>query len=63
MAVGPQRTACMYLSFAGAVYFVYISFCCFIKLEALHLQPGKNATRGFQGLLTAIVYNTINNAI
>jgi hypothetical protein len=55
MAVGPKRTYCMYLSFAGAIFFVFIAFCCFVGMEALKLKEGTRAIRGFQVLLTAIV--------
>ena len=37
MAVGPGRIYCMYLSFAGAIFFVFIAICCFIEMEALKL--------------------------
>ena len=54
MAVGPKRTYCMYISFAGAIFFL-LSFCCFIGMEVLKLKEGTRAIRGFQVLLTAIV--------
>ena len=55
MAVGPKRTYCMYISFAGAIFFLFLSFCCFIGMEVLKLKEGTRAIRGFEVLLTAIV--------
>ena len=55
MAVGKGRTYCMYLSFAGAIFFTFIALCCFCGMEALKLPRGKSVQRGFQVLLSAIV--------
>lgn len=53
--VGPKRTYCMYISFAGAIFFFFIAICCFIGMEALKLPQGKKVQRGLEVLLTAIV--------
>ena len=40
--VGPKRTYCMYISFAGAIFFFFIAICSFIGMEALKLPEGKH---------------------
>ena len=53
--VDTKTTYCMYISFAGAIYFLFITICCFVGMEVLKLKEGTRATRGFAALLTAIV--------
>ncbi len=55
MAVGTGKLYCMYISFAGAIFFLFITFCCFVGMEVLKLKEGTRAIRGFQSLITAIV--------
>ena len=57
MAVGTGKLYIMYISFAGAIFFVFITFCCFVGMEVLKLKEGTRAIRGFQSLITAIVNN------
>ena len=59
MAVGTGKLYIMYISFAGAIFFVFITFCCFVGMEVLKLKEGTRAIRGFQSLITAIVNNII----
>ena len=53
--VGPGKIYCMYLSFAGTIFFVFIAFCCFVGMEALKLPKGESAKIGLEVLLSAIV--------
>ena len=61
--VGPKRTYCMYISFAGAIFFFFIAICSCIGMEALKLPEGKHVERGLQVLLTAIIYGAIGGYI
>ena len=58
--IGAKETYCMYISFAGCLYFIFISFGCFVGMEVLKLKEGTRAARGFEALLVAIV-NNFNN--
>ncbi len=53
--VGPKATYCMYMSFAGCLYFIFITFACFFGMEVLKLKEGTRATRGFAAFFVAIV--------
>ena len=59
--VGLKMTFCMYISIAGAIFFLFISFCCFCGMEALHLPEGKKVQRGMQVLLAALVKHKFTN--
>ena len=55
--IGPKATYCMYMSFAGCLYFIFITFACFFGMEVLKLKEGTRASRGFTAFLVAIVKN------
>ena len=55
--IGPKATYCMYMSFAGCLYFIFITFACFFGMEVLKLKEGTRASRGFAAFLVAIVNN------
>ena len=55
--IGPKATYCMYMSFAGCLYFIFITFACFFGMEVLKLKEGTRISRGFAALLVAIVNN------
>lgn len=54
---------CMYLSFAGAIFFFFIGFSCFVGMEVLRLKEGTRALRGFEALLVSIIYGGIGGYI
>ena len=53
--IGAKETYCMYMSFAGCLYFIFITFACFFGMEVLKLKEGTRVSRGFTALLVAIV--------
>ena len=53
--IGPKATYCMYMSFAGCLYFIFITFACFFGMEVLKLKEGTRVARGFTAFLVAIV--------
>ena len=55
--IGPKGTYCMYMSFAGCLYFIFITFACFFGMEVLKLKEGTRASRGFAAFFVAIVNN------
>ena len=55
--IGAKETYCMYMSFAGCLYFIFITFSCFFGMEVLKLKEGTRAARGFEAFLVAIVNN------
>ena len=55
--IGLKETYCMYISFAGCLYFLFITFACFLGMEVLKLKEGTRAARGFAAFLVAIVNN------
>ena len=55
--IGAKETYCMYMSFAGCLYFIFITFACFFGMEVLKLKPGTRAARGFAAFFVAIVKN------
>ena len=55
--IGAKETYCMYMSFAGCLYFIFITFACFFGMEVLKLKEGTRVSRGFTALLVAIVKN------
>ena len=46
---------CLYLSIIGCALLVFLSFCCFFNMEALHLPKGKKNQRGFETFASALV--------
>ena len=54
---GAKGTYCMYISFAGCLYFLFITFACFFGMEVLKLKEGTKVARGFAAFLVAIVKN------
>ena len=54
-----KYTYCMYLSFAGCLYFIFIALACFCGMEVLKLKEGTRASRGFASFFVAIVNNII----
>ena len=57
--IGYKSLYCMYMSFAGTIFFIFIAFACFVGMEVLKLKENTRATRGFAALLAAIVNNKI----
>ena len=55
--IGAKETYCMYMSFAGCLYFIFITFACFFGMEVLKLKEGTRVSRGFAALVVAIVKN------
>jgi hypothetical protein len=46
---------CLFLSICGTCLLVFLSFCCFFNMEALHLPKGKKNQRGIEVLVAAVV--------
>lgn len=46
---------CLFLSIIGCALLVFLSFCCFFNMEALHLPKGKKNQRGFETFASALV--------
>ena len=59
--IGAKETYCMYISFAGCLYFLFITLACFFGMEVLKLKEGTRASRGFAAFLVAVVNNINNN--
>ena len=57
--MGAKETYCMFMSIAGCLYFIYITFACFFGMEVLKLKEGTRISRGFTAFLVAIVNNKI----
>ena len=55
--MGAKETYCMYMSVAGCLYFIFITFACFFGMEVLKLKEGTRVSRGFAALVVAIVKN------
>ena len=47
---------CLYMSICGCGLLVFLSFCCFFNVEALHLPTGKKNQRGIEVFVAAIVF-------
>ena len=46
---------CLGLSVCGCGLLVFLSFCCFSNMEALHLPKGKKNQRGVEVMVAALV--------
>lgn len=46
---------CLFVSIAGVILLFFLSLCCFIGMEALHLPTGKKNQRGIEVLVATIV--------
>ncbi len=57
---GARGTYCMFISFAGCLYFLFITFACFFGMEVLKLKEGTRASRGFAAFFVAVVRNFYN---
>ena len=57
--MGAKETYCMYMSVAGCLYFIFITFACFVGMEVLKLKEGTRLSRGFAAFFVAIVNNII----
>ena len=55
--MGAKETYCMYMSVAGCLYFIFITFACFFGIEVLKLKEGTRLSRGFAAFVVAIVNN------
>ena len=53
--MGAAKTYCMYMSVAGCLYFIFITFACFFGMEVLKLKEGTRLSRGFSAFFVAIV--------
>jgi hypothetical protein len=49
----------LYISVSGIILLTFLSFCCFINVEAMRLPKGTKNGKGFATLIAALV--TINN--
>ena len=55
--MGAKGTYCMFMSIAGCLYFLFITFSCFFGMEVLKLKEGTRLSRGFAAFVVAIVIN------
>ena len=53
--MGAKETYCMFMSIAGCLYFIFITFACFVNMEVLKLKEGTRVSRGFAAFFVAIV--------
>lgn len=54
---GFLNTYILYISVVGVILLTFLSFCCFINMEALKLSPDSKNKKGFATLVAAIVKN------
>jgi hypothetical protein len=52
---GFLNTYILYISVVGVILLTFLSFCCFINMEALKLSAATNNKKGFATLVAAIV--------
>mgnify|MGYP000936349312 CR=1 FL=1 len=52
---------CIFVSAVGCGLLLFLSFCCFADVEALHLPEHGHISRGFAVLISSIV--NLNNFI
>ena len=52
---GFLNTYILYISVVGVILLTFLSFCCFINMEALKLSPDSKNKKGFATLVAAIV--------
>ena len=57
---GFLNTYVLYVSVCGVILLTFLSFCCFINLEALKLSKDTKNRKGFATLIAAIVIVFVN---
>lgn len=51
---------CLFISIAGTILLLFMSFCCFINMEALRLPHDGHNRKGGAVLVAALVYFLFN---
>jgi hypothetical protein len=54
---GFLNTYVLYISVVGVILLTFLSFCCFINMEALKIPAESKNKKGFATLVAAIVYD------